>query len=171
MSSSYYFAIVGHNDNPIFEQEFVNSKEVKVRKLKQFYHQKDLEFFLFYLQKEDHRHLNQFIAHAALDLIDEHKWRSNTTYLKSLDKFNQFFVSAFVTASQIRFVMVSYSVILSEANNTVNFAPFIRFMTLKTMALKTSSMRFMRYSSRPLSIHFMSSTLRLNRHSFKRKLK
>ncbi|KAM7440007.1 Trafficking protein particle complex subunit 2 [Porites harrisoni] len=88
MLGNYYFAIVGHYDNPVFEMEF--NPPMKTMDSSQ---SRDQSY-----KRDDHRHLNQFIAHAALDLVDETMWTTTGMYLKHVDKFNE--------CSRKRFVML-----------------------------------------------------------------
>ncbi|KAJ3348618.1 Trafficking protein particle complex subunit 2 [Allomyces javanicus] len=79
---SYYFAIVGTRDSPIYEAAIGNPL------------------------KDDGKHLHQFVLHAALDFVDDIMWTTPNMYLRVVDKFNDWFVSAFVSAGNIRFMLL-----------------------------------------------------------------
>ncbi|XP_046852747.1 trafficking protein particle complex subunit 2-like [Xenia sp. Carnegie-2017] len=99
MSNFYYFAIVGHNDNPIYETEF--------SPLMRFSHgHTNTDTGRDQIKKSNDPHLNQFVVHAALDLVDEVMWTTNNMYLKVVDRFNEWFVSAFITAGGMRFMIL-----------------------------------------------------------------
>lgn len=58
---SYYFAIIGTQDNPLFEYEFGTSKQGG----------DGIARFA-----EQARHVNQFIVHSSLDIVEEVQWGS-----------------------------------------------------------------------------------------------
>jgi hypothetical protein len=55
---------------------------------------------------EDVAHLNQFVAHAALDLVEHAAWSTNATSLKCVDRFQDKFVSAFLTPGSQTFLLL-----------------------------------------------------------------
>jgi hypothetical protein len=57
------------------------------------------------------RPLAQFILHAALDLVDEMQWKTQTTFLRTIDRYNDLFISAMVTHGSVRMLL------LHEAKN------------------------------------------------------
>eukprot|EP00298_Acanthocystis_sp_HF-20_P021297 c27561_g1_i1.p1 GENE.c27561_g1_i1~~c27561_g1_i1.p1 ORF type:complete len:136 (-),score=21.87 c27561_g1_i1:24-431(-) len=76
------FFIVGKQDKPLYQLDF------------------------FPQSKAEESHFYQFIAHAALDVIDESIFMTKDMNLKVVDSFNDMLVSAFVTASYVRLIMV-----------------------------------------------------------------
>lgn len=112
---SYYFVIVGTQDNPLFEHEFGTSKAGGDGQSR---------------FNEQVRHLNQFILHSSLDIVEEVQWaqgqmcvpstHSNThtappralltrrerRYLKVVDKFFNNYVSCFVTGGNVKFLLL-----------------------------------------------------------------
>ena len=63
---SYYFAIVGTQDNPLFEYEFGTAKQGG----------DGVARFA-----EQARHMNQFIVHSSLDIVEEVQWGNGQMYV------------------------------------------------------------------------------------------
>ncbi|OTA66618.1 Sedlin [Hypoxylon sp. EC38] len=88
---SYYFAIIGTQDNPLFEYEFGTSKQGGDGQPR---------------FSEQARHMNQFIVHSSLDIVEEVQWGTGQMYLKCVDKFFNNYVSCFVTGANVKFLLL-----------------------------------------------------------------
>ncbi|KAI9342791.1 Sedlin [Zopfochytrium polystomum] len=81
---SYYLAVVGTRDNPLYEADFGGLAG----------------------KKDGNKHINQFVVHSALDIVEEAMWGTNNMYLKVVDRFNEWFVSAYITASGAKLMLL-----------------------------------------------------------------
>ena len=105
---NYMFMIVANEDTPIYEAEFVNVQRVRPPFTRQ-HPQASAQALLTCAprsQREDNSHLNQFIIHAALDMVDDAVWGTNNMLFKCIDRFNDYNISAFVTAGHVRFMLL-----------------------------------------------------------------
>ncbi|KAF9216532.1 TRAPP subunit [Podila verticillata] len=92
-----YFVMIGTKDNPLYEAEFVSVNTAR---------SSSGGATIPEAKKEEFRHLNQFIAHSALDMVEDIQWSTNQMYLKSIDKFNERFISAYLTAGNIKMLLL-----------------------------------------------------------------
>ncbi|KAK3322588.1 Sedlin [Apodospora peruviana] len=88
---SYYFAIIGTQDNPLFEYEFGTSKQGGDGQSR---------------FTDQARHLNQFILHSSLDIVEEVQWTTGQLYLKAIDRFFNNYISCFMTGGSIKFLLL-----------------------------------------------------------------
>ena len=63
---SYYFAVIGTQDNPLFEYEFGTSKQGGDGQPR---------------FSDQARHLNQFVLHSSLDIVEEIQWTNGQLYV------------------------------------------------------------------------------------------
>lgn len=91
---SYYFAIIGPKDTPIYTLEFGTYRQGNDGQSK---------------FPAEMKELNPFVLHSALDIVEDVQWSTPTLYLKAVDNFYAYMISAFVTAGNIKFLLLHES--------------------------------------------------------------
>ncbi|KLO04834.1 transport protein particle complex subunit [Schizopora paradoxa] len=79
------------------------------------------------------RHVIQMIANASLDVIEDVMRKDGAMYLKAVDKFNEWTISAFVTPGNMKFIL------LHETKNDDGIRSF--FMDVWELYVKVSRPR------------------------------
>ncbi|BFZ55626.1 TRAPP subunit [Savitreella phatthalungensis] len=88
---SFLLVIVGPADEPLYQLEFGTSRSGGDGTAR---------------FREDARPMNQFILHSSLDIVDELIFKDAQMYMKTVDRFNNAHISAFVTAGNVRFLLL-----------------------------------------------------------------
>lgn len=85
MTQVLSFVVVGSEDVPLYQAELAPRRE-------------ELP------PKDVYRH--HFVLHAALDSVDDAMWSTKELHLKTVDRFSNQYVSAFVTPSNVRLLLL-----------------------------------------------------------------
>lgn len=93
-SMSYYLAILGTRDNPLYELEFASFKPGTAAVGRPHF-------------SPSVREILPFIVHAALDNVEDATWSTNQYSLGRVDLFHGIGISAFVTQGSIKFLLCS----------------------------------------------------------------
>jgi hypothetical protein len=88
---SYYLAIIGTRDSPIYELEFGTHRQGG----------DGISRF-----PPEMKELNPFILHSALDIVEDVQWTTNAMYLKAIDNFYSYMISAYVTSGNIKLLLL-----------------------------------------------------------------
>uniref|UniRef100_A0A060SZ83 ARAD1C03168p n=1 Tax=Blastobotrys adeninivorans TaxID=409370 RepID=A0A060SZ83_BLAAD len=88
---SYYLAIVGTNDSPIYELELGTHRQGGDGSAK---------------FSPEMKELNPFVVHAALDIVEDVQWNTSGLYLKAVDNFYSYMISAFVTPGNVKIMLL-----------------------------------------------------------------
>lgn len=137
MTMSFYFAIIGLKDNPLFEHEFGTSKQGG----------DGIARF-----REEARHMNPFIVHASLDIVEEVQWANGQMYeqafqygdvhsmlmlgryLKHVDRFHNSYIHCFLTGGNIKFLLLTSPDSSRSASSTAGSAAASRNSTYSSSA-------------------------------------